>query len=475
MTKKFKLKKKPMRNLTKNEKILLSLLAIIILSWAIYKFVIDPQKTKLRDLSEKKMEYDEQVTQMNAILKSEISIDEEWTKLNREKDSIIGKYFLSLEQPQIIYLLNELLDSEEIHILDMNFNMPYEEQIGDLQVKSMDVNIPYRGNFQGVMDTINSIDSSPKKMLMSNLIIDQDSNNELVGNIELKIYSLEEMADIAEDIAYIDTGKIGNKSNPFIAFEGFKTDKESEGKEDEGTTGYVDGGYSYTNGDYQSKEDEENYYTEVLETFDKGNLYFIPSHNKINGRLSKSSNSKNKKNSLRLEYNILAIEDENRANIDLTDKNIIIKYPPTNLGLWVHSYSYSPATLGLRFSGQAGEKVDVELSKGVNWIGWQYLEVNPPEDLSIYPLQLDRIYLELAYNRDDYGVLLFDKLEANYPKDTNKVKESFTFYIVEKDDTINKVCLKNYGNLSKKSLVMKHNEIKSDEDLKTGRILVIPR
>ena len=464
-----------MRDLTKNEKILLFLLAIIILFWVVYRFIIDPQKTKLRDLSEKKMEYDEQVIQMNAILKSEISIDEEWTKLDREKESIIGKYFSSLEQPQIICLLNELLDSEEVHILDMNFNMPYEEQIGDLQVKSMDITIPYKGNFQGVMDTINSIDSSPKKMLVSNLNIDQSSEDELAGNIELKIYSLEEMADISEDIAYIDTGTIGNKSNPFIAFEGFKTDKESEYKEDEGTTGYLDDNYPYANGDYQSQEDEENYYTEVLETFDKGNLYFIPSHNKIKGRLSKSSNSKNKKNSLRLEYNILAIEDENRANIDLTDKNIIIKYPPTNLGLWVHSYSYSPATLGLRFKGQAGEEVDVELSKGISWIGWQYLEINPPEDLSIYPLKLDKIYLELTYNRDDYGVLLFDKLEANYPKDTNKVKESFTFYIVEKGDTINKICLKNYGNLSKKSLVMKHNEIKSDGDLKAGRILVIPR
>ena len=156
---------KPVRKLTKNEKTLLSLLTIIILFWAVFKFVIDPQKTKLRDLNEKKMEYDEQVIQMNAILKSEISIDEEWTKLDREKESIIGKYFSSLEQPQIICLLNELLDSEEVHILDMNFNMPYEEQIGDLQVKSMDITIPYKGNFQGVMDTINSIDSSPKKCL----------------------------------------------------------------------------------------------------------------------------------------------------------------------------------------------------------------------------------------------------------------------------------------------------------------------
>ena len=38
-------------------------------------------------------------------------------------------------------------------------------------------------------------------MLVSNLNIDQSSEDELAGNIELKIYSLEEMADISEDIA----------------------------------------------------------------------------------------------------------------------------------------------------------------------------------------------------------------------------------------------------------------------------------
>ena len=94
------------------------------------------------------------------------------------------------------------------------------------------------------------------------------------------------------------------------------------------------------------------------------------------------------------------------------------------------------------------------MSKGINWIGWDYIEANPPQDLSLYPLQLDRIYLELSFNRDDFGVILFDKLEAKYPKDTNKTKEKFTFYIVEKGDTLNKISLKNYGTINKKNLII---------------------
>ncbi|CCQ95981.1 putative Peptidoglycan-binding LysM [[Clostridium] ultunense Esp] len=464
--------KKMMRPLTKNEKILLLSLGIIIIFWATFRFVIEPQMTKLEELTNQKLEYEEEIAQMNSILKREKKIDEEWIKLQRAKDSILNRYFSTLDQPEIIYLLNELLDNEEINILDINFDTPSQEEIGDLSIRTMNITIPYRGSYKGFLETINGITSSPKKMVISNLTMDRDIGDNLAGNIGLKIYSLEGIADIDEEIDYINASIIEGKTNPFVAFEGF----EKEGNL--GEEGPIDDIIDDNNRSHIPSTEEEimdNFHREVLETFEDGGLYFIPSHKNIRGRLSKSSNFKHRNYSLRLEYDILAIEDENRAYIDLTDRNIIIKYPPANLGLWVHSYAYSPATIGLRFKGQAGEKIGLELSKGVNWIGWNYLETKPPEDLSLYPLQLDRIYLELSYNRDDYGVILFDKLEANYPKDSIKTKEKFSFYIVEKGDTLNKISMKYYGTTKKKNVLIKYNEIESDKDIWEGKILVIPK
>ncbi len=111
--------------------------------------------------------------------------------------------------------------------------------------------------------------------------------------------------------------------------------------------------------------------------------------------MSKSNNSKSNKHSLRLEYNILALEEENRAYIDLTDKNIILKYPPTSIGMWVYSYSYSPSILGgYVLKEQNGQElIEVELSKGIDWVGWKYIEASPPEDIFLYPLQLEKKYM----------------------------------------------------------------------------------
>lgn len=389
----------------------------------------------------------------------------EWEDLQKERILLTNKYFSTIDQPQIIYLLNEILQNEDIEAMDINFSRLKKENIGDLEVNSMDIYIPYRAKYQGILQTIKDITLSPKKMLITDLTMDRNESDFLTGSISMKIYGLEGINGEEDDIIYMDITSDGEKSNPFLPFDSY--DKSLEG----GFTTDVEDGLA----DFQEDIVVENYNKNLLEDFESGSFYFIPSNQYIKGNVYKSVNSISNKYSIRLEYNMLALEEENRAYIELSHRDIIIKYPPTTIGLWVHSYGYSPITLGIRFKGQAGEIIDVELSKGIHWIGWEYVEVSPPADLSLYPLQMEKIYLELAYNRDDYGVLLFDKIEANYPKEGSKTSQSFISYKVEKDDTLDIISRKFYGTTKKKNIIMKHNEIKSDKDIWEGKILVIPR
>ena len=221
-------------------------------------------------------------------------------------------------------------------------------------------------------------------------------------------------------------------------------------------------------------ENKDEFNRILLEDFENGNFNFIPSSEHVKGNAVISNNSKSKNNSLRVEYDILAIEEENKAFIDLSDKKILIKYPPDSIGLWVNSYSYSPIKIGIRLKGQNNEEIDITLSKGISWIGWSYVKSQLPLDIDLYPLLIDKIYVELAYNREDYGVLIFDKLEANYPKDSNSSNEFYMFHIVEEGETLDNISLKYYNTTNKKNLIIKHNELKS-EDIRPGKILIIPK
>ena len=200
----------------------------------------------------------------------------------------------------------------------------------------------------------------------------------------------------------------------------------------------------------------------------------------MKGSVSQSTKAKSKKYSLRFEYNIVAIEEENRGFIDVSKNNILLKYPPNTIGLWIYSYDYSPATVGILFRDQMGEETYVPLAEGIGWTGWKYIETIPPEDLKIYPLKLEKLYVEIPKDRDNYGVLLMDRLEAIYTRnideDGNDMSAGdYIFHVVEKGDSVESISIKYYGSNKYKNEILKLNEMKASDTLPIGKVLVLKK
>lgn len=463
MDSKIRLKKFKTRELTKNEKFLLSLLGLVLFLWLILRFVITPQIDRLNGLKEQKNEYQDKIILINETLRKEDKIKKEWEELSKDRERIVSRYFPKLDQAQIIYLLNGLMDNENISTMDYNFSRGMFESIGDFQVKNMTVSIPYSGNYDGIIDLINRIKESPRKILLDNITVDKGEDNNLNGNMVLKIYSLEGISESDDNVVHIEVAE-GTKSDPFTSFEDYQSD-----------------GYKYD--DMDRIKDGENefkpYVEKTLIDFEVRNSYFLPSHSLVKGDLGLSNNSKSKKYSLRLEYNIIAIEEENRAYIDVSKNNIILKYPPNTIGLWVHSYDYNPATIGIGLRGQMGEEIYLPFTDGIGWTGWKYVELSPPTDVSLYPLELDKLYLELPKDRDDLGVILLDKLEAVYSRNFDEegnnatLTSEYFYHLVEDGDTISNISMKYYGTGSYKDEILKLNDMKSEDVLRAGKILIL--
>ena len=149
------------RELSKNESKLLIILSIVVLFLMSYKFIYINQSEKLQALKLKRTKYEMDIKNMNTILRKENSIKNEWKDLKREKEIVVSNYFPTLDQPQIIYLLNELIDEEDIEIEDINFKRPELTDIEGFQVNSMDISIPYSGKYVGIMNILDSIFQRP--------------------------------------------------------------------------------------------------------------------------------------------------------------------------------------------------------------------------------------------------------------------------------------------------------------------------
>ncbi len=448
------------------------LLAVIIMFWLFNRFIFLPQRDKINSLEEKKIYYEEEKIRIDAILANESSIHEDYLNLNRQKDKLLLEYFPKIDQAQIIYLLNDIIDSSNLKILNLDFSEPQIEDILGIPMKTMDITLPYEGKYDELIDFLSKLRTSPRKLLVTNLIMDyNDKNDSILGQIRIKVHSLEGIFDDEGDVVAIDTVINIEKQNPFAPFEEYAEKVEDESLDN--NTNNING-YS----EDLNSVSEETIKGQLIEGFESGKTYFMPSSLNVKGNISRATKSKEGKYSLRFEYNILAVEEENRAYVDIKEKNIAIKYPPDSIGLWIYSYDYSPITIGLRFIDQMGEIYDAEASKGINWQGWRYIEAKPPADISVYPIKIDKLYLELSEGREDFGVILLDGLQCVYPQnetDSDNTKVNYSFYIVKQGDTLESIAIKHYGKSSKKKLIMDQNYISGNKDLKPGKILVVPR
>lgn len=467
---KKKIMKANSRPLTNSEKFLLTALGIVLVVWGSSKFILTPQAGKIDELETAKMNYEVQILEQNTTLLKERKILEEFSTLNVERAEILSGYFPTLDQSQMIYLLNDLVADEGVVIEDLNFTRPNTEQIGDLQVQQMEVSIPFNGNYDGIMNIVNSMNNSPRRILVDTLSMDRQDNSNIAGNMNLKIYSLEGLAETDPNIIYVDTANGSGLGTPFGAYTDFTGDSNSGSTSTDGSNG--------TGSESGEPVEIETTRTVVLSDFENTKYNFIPSGVLANASATTSSIKKYGKRSLRLEYNILAVEEENRVYVDLSTSYINLSYPPQSIGIWVYSYGYSPATIGIGFRGQMGEDEYVALSEGIGWTGWKYLEIAPPNDLSIYPLSVNSFYIDMPKNREDFGVLIVDRMEAIYERNISEegvveeIPENI-FHVVRQGDTIESISRAYYGTTNYKSEILRLNEMKASDVLPVGKVLVL--
>lgn len=465
MNKQLKVSKMNLRPLTKSEKTLLVLLGIVLIVYFSNQFLFVPQAAEMIRLETESVELDTKLADMDNTIKKEKSIKKEWEMLHREREEILKNYFPVLDQAQIIYLLNDLIKNDKVAISDLNFSNPTEEAMGEMAVQNMSIQLPYNGSYAGTMDIVKALGASPRRIVVDSFSMDRESDENLSGNMSLKIYSLEGIAQADPEVIQVEAVEGSGEGSLIASYDGYSNEVAAAAA----AKGGASGGTSINDSDYVK--------VFKLHDFETRNYGFAPSNEHIKGSVEPSTIKKSGKYSLRFEYNMLAIGDENRAYVDL-GPSIELKYPPDTISMWVNAFGYSPGTLGLRFRTQDGEDIDVVASQGISWLGWSEVEATAPQDLDLYPLTLTHIYFEMPFNRDDIGVFLIDKLQAYYPVNEDsqgKNQPIYDFYVVKPGDSVTSISRQIYGTINYKNEIMINNSLTAGDVLPVGKVLVLVR
>ena len=443
-------KPKSLLNISKKEKSLLLLLAAVILLWLFYRFVLTPQEAAIQQLKVEKASYEKEQLKIQEILAEEKIIDNQLNSIRAEYEEMSQKYYSGVDQPELMHMINGIVDNSKLEIPSISFEEPEDAALDGLEAKLSGVALAYRGSYSDLENLLSQLRNSPKKLLIEQLSLDREDQDTINGQLSLNSIALSGNAAIKDGYFYTNGYSAQGKADPFEAF-----------------NGYVEVAVGPGDGSEEKRA--------LLSDLESDAVYYMSTDTGVTGNVERIAGGKFGKTSIRTEFYISTGYQPERAYIVLDDQNINIKFPPPAIGIWAYSYGYSPATVGMRFRNPDGEKIDLKLTEGVNWIGWKYISAAPPQDVKLYPLTLDRVYVELGPNKDDYGVLLFDRIEASYPESgENAVNpDNFEFYVVQPGDTLADISEKFYGTRSQYTKLAKDNGLASNEILEAGKVLVI--
>lgn len=156
---------------------------------------------------------------------------------------------------------------------------------------------------------------------------------------------------------------------------------------------------------------------------DKYNYKFTAFPLAVTGNISKDTNTKVGQYSLKLEYDFTQTDATRAAYIEFEEGNVILPANSLKVGLWVHSFENTPGWIRGNVKDASGTRYTIDFKKGIDWIGWQYLEANLPQNI-LSPVELERIYVvETDSNNKIAGRLLFDGLDVTYGTQSTAVIE----------------------------------------------------
>lgn len=131
----------------------------------------------------------------------------------------------------------------------------------------------------------------------------------------------------------------------------------------------------------------------------------------VPGRVSLDTNSREGQYSIALEYDFTQTDATRAAYIEFENNNIILGKDALKLGFWAHADEVSPHWIRGYVKDAQGTRHTIDFKNGIDWVGWNYVEANIPQNLP-GPLVLERIYLvETDANNKKAGKILFSGLD----------------------------------------------------------------
>jgi len=219
--------------INEKEKLLLTVMAIVLVGVFYFMFLLPPVWEKAQDLKAAKIQMDKDILEAKEVIGQSDLVNEQYKELNARILSFCEKFFPKLEQERMILIIDQLLAESGLIGNEIVFNdavnlgqeIYVPEKVAD--IKSLDdlpsqiVNVGYSGSFSSLLNFLGKVNNYSRKILVNkvNLINSSTKNNvsNLTGSVVLEFYAIPSfMKDTIAALTWEeDEDEIGVISDPF--------------------------------------------------------------------------------------------------------------------------------------------------------------------------------------------------------------------------------------------------------------------
>lgn len=244
--------------LSKREKILLIISGILLISFLIYNFVLLPQFKKLNELENESEKLEKDLLDSKESIDSIENSDEKIDIKTNEIKEITDNLFPSLQQNEILLLLDKFIKESNIKIQGINFseivlspiqnneinesiendnkfnniinkyknltqdNYQIEKEDNESEIKedqviaieNISATVIYSGNYNELIDFLSYINDFEKNIIIKDITV-IETNEGVSGDIVLNFYGIPKINQLDQEFIELPNNNINGKNNPF--------------------------------------------------------------------------------------------------------------------------------------------------------------------------------------------------------------------------------------------------------------------
>lgn len=223
--------------LSKREKVMISMLAVVVVIYLAYTFgytnLNKHMNTVENEYDDVHSKYEKAVLAVDSIEK----LSEKEIERNKEINVLCQRYYDNMDQENVILYIKEFIDNNNIAAKTLSFterNLSqnieqsdssidaevYQETNNQIYVRVTDVNISYEATYNDLINFIDEIQNYEKEISISNMTAVVSDSSKIVGSMSISFYGIENPYS-KEKYVWKDVVTFGGRQNPFYSQQSF--------------------------------------------------------------------------------------------------------------------------------------------------------------------------------------------------------------------------------------------------------------